>query len=72
MSYLLLFRGRLAFARIVHTAQGIQAAGIANIGQALGDHLDEKCLIVADPHIGGGMGGKLRFAARPEQRGNRR
>ncbi len=49
--------------RLIHTPQRVQAAGIPDIGQALGQHLYEELLIIPDSHIGRGMAGQLGFTA---------
>ena len=49
------------FCRHIDTAQSVKAPGITNIRQTLRNHFDQKRLIVANPHICGGMAGKLRL-----------
>lgn len=57
--------------RVVHTPQGVQAAGIADVGQALGDDLDQEGIVVSNPQIGTGVAGELGFAP-PRAAGSRR
>ena len=56
----------------VDTAQGVQTAGVADIGQALGEDLDEERLVIANPQIGGGVGGKLGLTSALGRRESRR
>ena len=49
--------------RFVDAPQGVQAAGIADVGQALGDDLDQEGLVVADLQIGAGVADELRLTA---------
>ena len=45
------------------TGNRIQASGIADIRQALGNDPDQKFFIIAKVHISFGMGDQLRFAS---------
>jgi len=41
----------------VDTSQCVQAAGITDVGQTLGNDFDQERLVISYPHIGGGMAG---------------
>lgn len=51
------------FCCIVDTTQGIEAAWIADIGQALGNNAYQEGFIISNTHIGGCMAGELRLTA---------
>ena len=53
----------LLFCGPVHAGQGVQAAGVADIGQTLRDEFDEKNPVVAHVEVALGVGGELRFTA---------
>ena len=54
---------RSAFRRLIYTGNGIQAAGIADVRQALGYYADEERFIVAQIHVALGVAGELWLAA---------
>ena len=54
---------KFLFGSLIDTAQSIEAAGIANVGQALGDYVDQKSLVVAKTKIAGNMADQLGFTA---------
>ena len=58
-----LLSGNLGFCRLLNTAHGIQTAGIADVGQALGYHPDKEILVVAQVYVSLGVGDELRFTA---------
>ena len=53
---------KLPLRGLIHTGNGVQAAGIADIRQALGDHTDQESLVIAQIHVALGMGGELGLA----------
>ena len=53
----------LCFRRLVHAAQRVEAARVADVRQALRDDFYEKFPPVADAHVRRGMAYKLRLAA---------
>jgi hypothetical protein len=49
----------LFFNHLLDAAYGIQASGIADVGQALGYDFDQEVLVIAEVHIAGHMAHKL-------------
>ena len=56
-----LFSGQLS--RLLYAAYGIEAAGVADIGQALGDYLHEELSVIAQIHVALCMARELGLAA---------
>ena len=55
--------GNLSLRCFVDTGYSIQAAGVTDVGQALGYHPNEKGLVIAQIHIALGMACQLGFTA---------
>ena len=55
--------GRSILRSLIDTGDGIQASGISDIGQTLGNYFDQKCLVIAQVHIAFGMCDELRLTS---------
>ena len=47
----------------LNAVQRVEATGIPDVGQALGEHPDEQCPIISKAEVGGNVTGELRFTS---------